>query len=280
MGNISRCRICGEVAQLTSWKSIECASCSSIYAAQIPTVQELSIFYEKYNDHYSGGGSSGGRNQLLYAQKYLDLVTQRIQSGDLIDIGCANNPFPNVASEHGFSVTAMDYSCPGNLTRSVTFKNGHLNDQDLLAQDKKYDVVTAWAVIEHVRDPNLAFEILSHLVKPEGLIFLTTPENGTILTNSSAGRTPWFYPPEHLHLLSPKAIAILANKNGLTLLNWGHFEISKLRWMIRYGIGLIEFLFGIVIGSISRAKWTKMRSERKQKFTGIAWYIIKRTKAD
>lgn len=271
----SVCRICGEHANLTSWNACECSSCGSILVANIPSAEELKIFYQSYNKKYVGGGNSSGKNQLRYAKKYLSFVSSKCMSGRLIDIGCANNPFPNIAAKFGFSVTAMDYTEPPALNESVTFKKGHLNDPEILSQVSTFDVVTAWAVIEHVLNPDLAFHILRALSKPGGWIFLTTPEVGTQLTIHAAGKTPWFYPPEHLHLLSPKAIEVLAENHQLKLVDWGHFEISPLRWIARYGIGMAEAILGASIYRLSEGTWRRMREHSTQKFNGIAWYVMR-----
>lgn len=245
-------------------------------------METLSTFYENFNSHYTGGGSSGGRNQIRYAREYLRLVKKHCTRGTLLDMGCANNPFPNVATRDGFNVTAMDYSRPRDLDTAVRFEHGHLNSTELLNTDLKFDAVTSWAVIEHVADPNLAFTILAKLLDKNGQLHLTTPEYGTPLTRSSAGRTRWFYPPEHLHLISPAAMQALARRHGLELVEWRHFEISWPRWIVRYGIGAVETFAGWVLKKLNHDGWKKARMNNTTRFIGIAYYrfIVNPTGSD
>lgn len=272
-----QCRVCGGAIDCKDSRGgLECRSCKSLIVEVVPDDNTLAAYYKNYNDTYSGGGSSAGRNQIRYAHQYLRRVMRHTLEGDLLDIGCANNPFPNVAVKHGFDVTAMDYAKPAMLDPDVIFQNGHFNSRELLNSGKTFDVVTAWAVIEHVADPDLAFQILAVLVRKGGYLHMTTPEYGTLLTIFSPGRTKWFYPPEHLHLLSPDAMGHLAKRHGFRLINWNHFEISRWRWLARYGIGLVEMFVGLIFRTVNRNAWRARRKEKSSYFTGIAYYVFQR----
>jgi hypothetical protein len=269
-------RICGGTAIADARDALECRECGSVMVRIVPSAEELTAFYATYNDTYSGGGGSGGRNQIRYAEAYLGLVRRFTTGGSILDVGCANNPFVNLAAQRGFRVAAADFTRPPHLSADVTFRFGHLNDRGWVAEADAYDTVTAWAVIEHARDPALACEVLAALTKPGGHVFMTTPEVGTVLTRWAAGGTPWFYPPEHLHLLSPRAIERLAGRHGLELVRWGHFELSPLRWLARYGIGGLEALSGAVRRSLTPARWLGYRRTRRQRFVGIAYYVLRK----
>lgn len=270
------CRICSAGSTADDRGALECSRCRSVIVENVPTQQVLDAFYANYNDRYSGGGSSHGDNQVRYANAYLKLVKRFSGQGTLIDIGCANNPFPNLAYQHGFKTTAADFSKPPALDPHVEFRLGHLNSRSLLADATPFDIVTAWAVIEHVADPELAFQVLSGLVREGGTVFLTTPEIGTWLTHSAPGRTGWFYPPEHLHLLSPTAIKILSDRHDLELIEWGHFELNPVRWLARYGIGFAETVVGTILRKLAPLRWHTLRQARRQKFVGIAYYVLRR----
>jgi|GEM_PF-2087242 len=268
------CRICNSNTTQPKENMLECVECGSTTVKVLPSIEELSTFYHKFNESYTGGGSSGGKNQVRYAREYISLLKRYICKGSLIDLGCANSPFPNLASQLGLAVTAVDYVKPVDLSEKVKFTIGSLNSEDLGNDGKKYDTVTAWAVIEHVRDPDFAFRVMARLMSDKGKIFLTTPEAGSFLTRHTAGFTPWFYPPEHIHLISPAGIQILAQRNGLRLVEWRHFEITKVRWLARYGIGLAETLSGMICRWLSNRSWANRRITKRSRFNGIALYVL------
>lgn len=271
------CRLCGHSVIRKEWGGGECSACESVSVASEPTEEELGRFYQSYNDTYEGGGRSGGRNLIRYASWYLHLVSRYAGPRDLIDVGSSTNPFPNVAAAAGFSVTVMDYARPRGLDPQVRFVAGNINDDiSLAALGRTYDVVTAWAVLEHTPDPRLACRILASLCRPGGFMFLSTPEFGTVFTRNSIGRSGWFYPPEHLNLISPAAIKAICAENGCELLEWGRVELNLFRYAARYGVGLIESVVGFCVKTIFSDWWEKLREKRIQKFQGITYYVIRK----
>jgi hypothetical protein len=242
----------------------------------VPSETELSNYYSTYNDHYAGGGSSGGANMVRYATRYVGLVKRFSSGGSLLDIGCSNSPFPNLAARAGFEVTAMDYSRPRGLAPNIAFITGSLNGGHQHLPFKKYGTVTAWAVLEHVADPHLAFEVFEHVLADGGALHIVTCEYGTNIERRIAGRTRWFYPPEHLHLLTPKAIKILAESHGLRVQIGARFEISPLRWLVRYGAGFCECVIGACLKSASKSLWRDIRNAHVARYLGIYYYRLSR----
>lgn len=272
-----KCRICaGSLLYYDERGGAECERCGSLLAVQIPSCLDLEHYYNQLNKQYVGGGSSAGKNMIRYASRYIDIVSRFSSCGSLLDIGCATSPFPNLAARAGFGVTAMDYSRPRTLDPSVRFESGSLNTRALLSSTARYDIITAWAVLEHVADPDLAFAVLDHLLAERGVIHIVTCEYGTSIERCIPGRTRWFYPPEHLHILTPKAVSILAGSYGLQLKAAQRFELSRWRWLLRYGSGFSESAVGTCLKTVSRSFWRKLRQSRSAFYLGIYYYRLER----
>lgn len=271
------CRMCGNVITPKSWGGGECDACGSVSVTDLPTDEELTDFYQSFNTTYTGGGRSGGRNLRRYAQCYLNLVQSHVDTGELIDIGSSTNPFPNIATRAGFNVTVMDYAQPTEIDSQVNFVEGNLNDEKILLEyNSAFDVVTAWAVIEHVSSPQLACSMLARMCRPRGIVVLTTPEIGTFMTNNSIGRSGWFCPPEHLHLISPIALKIMFEDNDCDIIKWGRLELDPIRYAARYGIGMLETIVGMPFKSLLFSKWQRLRDAKVHKFKGITYFVFKR----
>lgn len=272
------CRVCGESLLMRSWNGGECDRCGCVSVDAVPTEEELDTYYQTtFKEKYTGGGRSGGRNLIRYARRYLQIIQPYVRRGKLIDVGSSKSPFPNLAAQAGFDVTVMDYSKPEGLNAQIHFAIGNLNDPDVLSHHRDaYDVVTSWAVLEHVQNPRLATEILAGMCRPGGLLFLSTPEIGTFITNNAIGRSGWFKPPMHLHLLSPSGLKRLFQQFNCRLIRWGRLELNPVRYAARYGLGLCEALAGWPLRLCGRSKWQILRDTKKQRFRGIAFYILKR----
>jgi hypothetical protein len=117
---------------------------------------------------------------------------------------------------------------------------------------------------------------MANLCQSGGLIFLSTPEIGTSLTNHSIGRSGWFYPPEHLNLLSPAAISKIFQAHDCELIKWGRLELNPVRYILRYGIGIAETGLGYLTKVVMPKKWQLLRNTKVHKFTGITYFVIKK----
>jgi SAM-dependent methyltransferase len=271
------CRLCQQAVLARPWGGGECASCGSVSMPVLPSAEEISAFYATYNQQYTGGGASAGRNLRRYATRYLQIVQQHRRSGRLIDVGSSNNPFPNHAAKAGFEVTMMDFVRPPSLNPAVRYFEGNMNDERALEVGRQaFDIVTSWAVMEHVPDPHRSAAILASLCKPGGLIVVSTPETGTRLTELAIGHSPWFYPPEHLNLISPKAFELLFTPLGCRLKHWGRLELSWSRYLVRYGIGLAGAAMGGSAKTLAPAWWRAQRDTRKQAFQGVTYFVFEK----
>jgi 2-polyprenyl-3-methyl-5-hydroxy-6-metoxy-1,4-benzoquinol methylase len=270
--------MCGNGIIPRNWEGGECDRCGSVSVNTLPTEEQLNLYYQtEFNKHYTGGGESGGRNLMRYARRYFQIVGQYVRAGKLIDVGSSKSPFPNLAAKAGFDVTVIDYTRPEGLDMRVHYADGNLNDESVLDNHRNaYDVVTSWAVLEHVRQPDMAAKILSGMCRPGGMIFLSTPEIGTFITQNALGRSGWFKPPMHLHLISPQGIKILFRPFNCRLLHWGRLELNPIRFAARYGLGLAEAGVGWPLKFLGMSTWRKYRDSKKQRFRGISFYILKR----
>lgn len=271
------CRLCGAAIQPQPWGGAECPHCGSVSVRDLPAPPVLEDYYARFVERYSGGGGSGGRNMLRYARRYLQLVARHAgqPGGRLLDVGSSNNPIPGEAAAAGWRTTTIDFVPPRRPAADVQFIAGHLGDAVLFESlSRSFDAVTCWAVLEHVPDPQRAVENLCRVCKRGGLVLVSTPEIGTLLTDHSTGHSAWFFPPEHLHLISPRAMQRLFAPAGFTLRDWGRLELNWARYAARYGIGLAEAAAGAILESVAPMAWRRLRAERTHRFKGITWFAF------
>lgn len=100
---------------------------------------------------------------------------------DLLDIGCGGGLLSEPMARLGAAVTGIDAA-----ERNIATASLHAEGQDLaidyrattaesLAEaGKKYDIVLALEIVEHVADVELFLRTCGDLVKPGGLLFLST----------------------------------------------------------------------------------------------------------
>jgi SAM-dependent methyltransferase len=256
-----------------------CPYCYSVYASTIPSDEELNTYYNNYNINYHGGGrSKGAKNrQLLYAKKYLSIIDRFSDGKELIDIGSSTNPFPNIAQQSGYRVSVVDYAKPEELHTAITFVSSSIENLEI--GTKEFDVVTAFAIIEHTKNPLLALLKLTELVRSDGVIVIYIPEMGQFADKYSLGTSNWLCPPEHLNLLSKKALIEIMKHNECDLLFYERFELNLFRFIIRYGIGLLEGTLGYIVKLLWVERfWFEFRQKRKSKYQGLSMFVFKKVK--
>jgi len=262
------------------WGGSVCGACGSVSVTELPTLEDLAEFYHDYNTTYTGGGRSKGarHRQTRYAKRHLRTVMKFKRSGRLIDIGSSTSPFPNYAAEAGYRVTVVDYEQPPKLSRDIRFIQGTLNTEGEITSraGRQYDVVSAIAVLEHSRDPRVAIQELSDLCAPDGVVYVVTPQTDSFVDRNALGRTRWFYPPEHLHLISRKGMTLAFRRVGCDLVRAWRVEISPIRWLARYGLALAEGVAGLALRVVVPGYWGRARESRLSFSQEIAGFLFRR----
>ena len=99
----------------------------------------------------------------------------------LLDVGCGAGVAAEALARHGFPVLGLDaaaeaveagrvHAASQNLP--LTYRVG--TPEDLLTEPRRFSVITALEVIEHVPDPPAFLATLRDLLAPGGRLFLST----------------------------------------------------------------------------------------------------------
>jgi 2-polyprenyl-3-methyl-5-hydroxy-6-metoxy-1,4-benzoquinol methylase len=143
---------------------------------------------------------------------YLDGV----KPGRLLEIGCGNGRRLVQFRDHGWQVEGQEVDAKAARSaregHGLTIHEGLIADLDLEAES--YDAVVMSHVIEHVHDPVGLLTEARRLLKPQGILTVTTP-NAIGLGHRTFG-AHWYGldSPRHLFLFSPLTLDATARRAG------------------------------------------------------------------
>lgn len=129
-----------------------------------------------------------------------------------LDFGCGNGAFVRHCREVE-GIDALGYDKGWIVGHATADGIPILNDGELERLTGKFDVVTAIEVLEHVSEPVEALRTMRRLLRPGGLLFLTT---GNAEPHSQR-LTKWSYvlPEIHVSYFEPRTLAVALRKAGL-----------------------------------------------------------------
>lgn len=183
---------------------VECAGCGLVFVNPRPTPASMAQFYRK--DYHEGRDSE--RHTRRYARQLKFMPP--LDSQTWLDVGCARGDFLSyVLDRHpGLHAYGVDtYSDKVNDPR-IHFVNRPLDECGFA--EGQFDLVTAWAVFEHLHQPSRYFAEVQRVLKRGGrFVFLVT--NADSLYGRRGFREDV---PRHTYHFSPAVLARYAEKHG------------------------------------------------------------------
>uniref|UniRef100_A0A3B0JFH2 Ubiquinone biosynthesis O-methyltransferase n=1 Tax=Wolbachia endosymbiont of Aleurodicus floccissimus TaxID=2152762 RepID=A0A3B0JFH2_9RICK len=194
-------------------------------------------------------------------EKIKELKKCDLKELSLLDVGCGGGILSESMARVGISVAGIDV-CEENIkvAQSHAKKVGlnieytHTSIEEL-SNDKKYDVVLLMEVVEHVDNLEFFMKKAIALLKPEGLIFISTI-NRTIKSFCLAIVGAEYilnWLPKGTHnwnkFLKPSEIANHLRENNVTLQNMAGMEynVIKREWNLTKGVDVNYILCGNVV---------------------------------
>lgn len=176
------CNLCGSTkAELyqtagEGFSVIRCNKCRLIYVDPQPDEGILKAAYDfSYYEPWLLKQKEL-RNQMW--QKRLNRIIRIIPSGRLLDIGCGDGGFLELAEAAGYDVTGTEYSeVAGNITKG-RLKHGNVLVgplRELSLTNNYFDIITMWHVLEHDKDPAATVKRTKLLLRSGGSLVIAVP---------------------------------------------------------------------------------------------------------
>lgn len=234
----------GVISEPWSFKQCVNTDCGLVWLDPAPRPEEMWKAYTTYHTHTRKPGKRLAQATLSLAHRLINLCLQllwlanglkreadylrfmtlaQVPAGKLLDVGCGGGRFLNRIKKRGWQVEGSDFDA--QATRKVTARYGiktHVGDllQCALPADS-FDVITMSQTIEHLYAPEMTLRECLRILKPGGLLVMTTPNCASIGAREFGALWRGWEAPRHLQLFTVASLQRLTRHAG--------FEVTEAR---------------------------------------------------
>jgi ubiquinone/menaquinone biosynthesis C-methylase UbiE len=235
----------------------KCSDCNFLFTQDYPDETEIARYYESENYISHSDTSEGFSNKLYRAARSLMLTKKkglirkytRLDSGNILDIGCGTGHFLNTMKKAGWVSKGIEIN---EKARNFAISNFGLevstSDSISAIAENSFDCITLWHVLEHFHDPFSYLTEIYRILKPGAICIIALPNSNSFDANHYKRYWAAWDVPRHLWHFNPVTFCLFSEKSGLILqelriLPLDVFYISQMSE--RYKASSLPFLKGV-----------------------------------
>lgn len=229
------CPACGKEKNVPQFKKIgfsyvTCPDCGTLFVNPRPSLEALKSFYmnSKSWDYYEKVFFQPfieARREKIFVPRaqYIKETLPDLSRGLIGDVGAGYGIFVEELARLWPQARLIAIEPSGNMIKLCKQKGMetiHAAIEDVTGWNGKFDLLTAFELIEHLYDPGLFLEVAGKLLKPGGYLHFTTLNGEGFDIQILWEKAKCVYPPHHLNFFNPASIR--------KLLEAKDFEVVKL----------------------------------------------------
>ncbi len=257
-----RCCVCGNtdpkqfnlIYRRENFDVTECAICGFYF---IPPYYRKKIQYQQYKNEAVTQAVRSGNNWVKIQRHKLrfKLIQKYKASGDLFDLGAGWGHFMLAGNELGYNTYGIEISeqpylyCKNDLKLNVD----HI-DFFKMDENKKFDVITLWDVLEHIDQADTFIDKCSKLNKPGSYLVLQVPQIDSYFAKRHKDK--WkMMGLDHVNYFSKKTITKLLSAHG--------YEVQR----IKSSFEIKLFIMYTILPLLKRLKSKKKITQREANYS-------------
>ncbi len=207
-----------------SFTICKCSNCHFLFTNPRPDQANINRYYES-EDYISHTNKSTNLVNILYKLVRKYTLQQKVnwinhfspKVGRLMDYGCGTGHFLAAAKSKGWECTGYE---PNPQAAQIAEKQHQLpliSQVNQLSQEKKFDAITLFHVLEHVHDLRGTLDLLIARLKKRGTLFLAVPNYDSL--DSQLYKENWasLDVPRHLYHFTQETMGFLAQEFDLRI---------------------------------------------------------------
>lgn len=198
--------------QVDTFAIRRCAGCGTLFTARLPAAGEA----QDYGGYYHAGNlevPAFVHQRLAEIVASFDHIRRRNR---WLDVGSGAGTLLRAARDRGWDAVGTEVAETAARAARAAGLEVLVGDlRDLGLPEGSFDIVSVVEVAEHVTDPGGLLAAAAPLLRPGGVLYLTTPHGRGISARFLGARWSAVAPPEHLQLLSVRGLRALLSTAGL-----------------------------------------------------------------
>lgn len=213
----------GTVRDNKNLEIFECCDCGLVFLSEDKHIDDT--FYENSNMHQAFNFSKWKNETLEDDTRRFNFLKNSLINKKVLDFGSGNGGFLKLAKNVSKKVLGIELEKavePFYKEENIPLENNIDNIE------KKFDVITSFHVIEHIKEPFIILEKLKELLEGNGKLIIEVPNaNDALLTiyenEAFSNFTYWSC---HLYLYTKYTLELLAKQAG--------FKVEFIKHIQRY----------------------------------------------
>jgi 2-polyprenyl-3-methyl-5-hydroxy-6-metoxy-1,4-benzoquinol methylase len=221
---------------------VKCKDCGHHFLNPQPDPSELGTIYPKNYIQYNveeDGKLAYKIKELLDAREVKSITNHINEDGAVLDIGCAQGGFLDLARRANKNISRFvgieisEKAAKAAKSKGFEVFIGRLEDFPI--ETPKFDLIVMQEVLEHVYEPQICIEKVSHLLKDGGRLYITTPSTDGIEFTLFGKRKYWgnYHCPRHFNLFNTRSMSELLSRHNLKIETLTH-KIQPAAWIVTF----------------------------------------------
>jgi cyclopropane fatty-acyl-phospholipid synthase-like methyltransferase len=194
---------------------VRCDGCRPEWVDPMPSAAELAAYYEaSYADGAYSFFAEAREERRGIARYRFERISSFTREGRWLDVGASAGDFVEVASEK-HDAEGLELSETAVREARGRGLRMHCAAVEDFSPESPYAMITAFDVLEHLREPRAFLQSLRGWLRADGRLVLTLPDVSSFYPRWLMGRH-WFYyvPSEHLFYYDPASVTRLLEEEG------------------------------------------------------------------
>lgn len=199
----------------------QCSACGTVVIDPLPTGEELTAAYTQYA--MSANYQTRGAKKIRRSRRRLVRLQKHVSGNRLIDVGCNLGYTVAAGLDLGMDAFGIDIDPHAIGLAQQAFgadRFAAITVEDFAKGGETFDIVYSAETIEHTLDPDSFMAALATLLKPGGLLYLTTPDAGHFRVPGELSDWNEVDPPFHIFLMTKTALTLMLRRQGLSLVKY------------------------------------------------------------